>query len=47
LEEIELAKNLSLTDESQRELELAAFQPFISERQQAGRPVKVFFGPEV
>jgi hypothetical protein len=45
LEEIELGKNPSLTDESQRGPELAAFEPFVSARQQAGRPVKVFFSP--
>ena len=46
LEEIELGKNLSSTgstDESQRGPELAAFQPFISARQQADHPVRVFF----
>jgi hypothetical protein len=45
LEEIELGENPFVTDESQREPELAAFQPFVSARQQAGRPVKVFFRP--
>ncbi|KAH9995468.1 hypothetical protein BJV77DRAFT_1093431 [Russula vinacea] len=45
LEEIELGKNPSLTDESQRGPELAAFEPFVSARQQAGRPVKIFFSP--
>jgi hypothetical protein len=44
LEEIELGKNPS-TDESQCGRELAAFEPFVSARQQAGRPVKVFFRP--
>jgi hypothetical protein len=29
----------------QRDLELEAFQPFVSARQQAGRPVKVFLEP--
>ena len=43
LEEIELGKSTLATDESQRGPELAAFQPFISARQQAGRPVKAFF----
>ena len=47
LEEIELGKNPLLTDESQRGPELAAFQPFVCARQQAGRPVRVFFGPVV
>jgi hypothetical protein len=42
LEEIELGK---LTDKSQRGCELVAFEPFVSARQQAGRPVKVFFNP--
>ena len=41
LEEIQLVKN-SLS--SQHETELAAFEPFVSVRQQSGRPVKVFFG---
>jgi hypothetical protein len=44
LEEIELGEDPLLTDESQRGLELAAFEPYISARQQAGRPVEVFFG---
>jgi hypothetical protein len=43
LKEIELGKNSSSTDESQRGPELAAFQPFVSARQQADRPVKVVF----
>jgi hypothetical protein len=45
LEEIELGKNPSSTHESQYGTELAAFQPFVTARQQAGRPVKVFFRP--
>jgi hypothetical protein len=45
LEEIELGKNPTLTDESPRGPELAAFEPFVSARQQAGHPVKVFFSP--
>ena len=45
LEEIELVENTLLTDESQRGPQLTAFEPFISARQQADRPVKVFFGP--
>ena len=45
LEEIELGIDLSLTDESQLGPELAAFQPFVSARQQTGRPVKVFLSP--
>jgi hypothetical protein len=44
LEEIELGE---LTDESQCGPELMAFEPFVSARQQAGRPVKVFFRPVV
>ncbi|KAH9994203.1 hypothetical protein BJV77DRAFT_1066840 [Russula vinacea] len=44
LEEIELSKGSLLSPESQRGSELAAFGPFVSARQQAGRPVKVFFG---
>ena len=44
LEEIELSKDSLLSPESQRGSELAAFGPFVSARQQAGRPVKVFFG---
>jgi hypothetical protein len=43
LEEIELDKKPSVNRESQLEPELAAFQPFVSARQQAGHPVKVFF----
>jgi hypothetical protein len=45
LEEIELFRDPLVTHESQREPELAAFRPFISARQQAGRPVNVCFGP--
>jgi hypothetical protein len=45
LEEIELGKDRLATDESQSADELAVFQPFVSARQQAGRPVKVFFSP--
>jgi hypothetical protein len=44
LEEIELGTNPLSTDESQRGTELAAFQPFISARQRAGRSVNVIFG---
>jgi hypothetical protein len=40
LEEIQLGESLP---ESQRGPELAAFEPLVSVRQQAGRPVKVFF----
>ena len=47
LEEIQLGKNPLLTDESQLGPELAAFQSFVCARQQAGRPVKVLFGPVV
>ena len=42
LEEIELY-TCSMTDNIQPESQLAAFQPFVSERQQAGRPVEAFF----
>jgi hypothetical protein len=47
LEEIELPKFEARETRSQfskRTAELALFQPFVSARQQAGRPVKVFFG---
>jgi hypothetical protein len=44
LEEIQLGKNLSFIHEIQRARQLVAFQPFVSKRQQAGCPVKVFFG---
>jgi hypothetical protein len=45
LEQIELGKYTFSTDESQYEPELAAFEPLVSARRQAGCPVKVFFGP--
>ena len=45
LEEIELGRNPLLTNKSHCRHELAVFEPFISARQQAGRPVKVFFSP--
>ena len=45
LEEIELGKDELRTDESQCRDQLAVFEPFVSARQQAGRTVKVFFGP--
>ena len=45
LEEIDLGEKLSTYEKSQRESLLAAFQPFVSARQQVGRPVKVLFGP--
>jgi hypothetical protein len=44
LEEIDLGRG-SLTDESEWESQLACFEPFVSARQQAGRPVRVFFSP--
>ena len=44
LEEIDLGRG-SLTDESEQESQLACFEPFVSARQQAGRPVRVFFSP--
>ena len=40
LEEIELCNSLA-TNEIQRESELAAFEPFVYARQQAGRPVNI------
>jgi hypothetical protein len=43
LEEIELSNDPSLTDESQRGPELAVIDSFVSARQQAGRPVKLFY----
>jgi hypothetical protein len=42
LEEIDLGKKQ--LDESERGSQLAAFQPFVAARQQAGRPVKVSSG---
>jgi hypothetical protein len=42
LEEIDLGQQPF--DEGQCGAELAAFEPFVSARQQAGRPVKVFYG---
>jgi len=45
LEEIGLGKNPLLTYETEHGRELAAFQPFISARQQLGHPVKVSFRP--
>jgi hypothetical protein len=43
LEEIDLGEKP--IDESQCRSQLAAFEPFVSARQQAGRPVNVFFRP--
>lgn len=43
LEEIDLGKKPFYN--SRRRPQLAAFEPFVSARQQAGRPVKVFFRP--
>jgi len=47
LEEIELCMPLisSTNSEDQPASELVAFQPFVSARQQAGRPVRIFWGP--
>jgi len=45
LEEIDLGEKLKPFYESERRSQLAAFQPFVSARQRAGRPVKVFFRP--
>ena len=47
LEEVELGKDPSRTPESQSGPELAAFQPFVSARKRAGRPVKVLFSPQL
>jgi hypothetical protein len=44
LEEIQLGKNFRFTHEIHSVHQLAAFQPFVSTRQQAGGAVKVFFG---
>ena len=44
LEEVEL-EYPSVTEESQCGPRLAAFEPFVSARQHAGRPVQVFFSP--
>jgi len=45
LEEIELGINTFMNSESERASRLATFQPFVSARQQAGCPVKVFHRP--
>jgi hypothetical protein len=45
LEEIELGNGEFWIHQRRGESELAVFQPFVSARQQAGRPVKVFFRP--
>ena len=44
LEEVELEYPW-VTEESQCGPRLAAFEPFVSARQHAGRPVEVFFSP--
>jgi hypothetical protein len=44
LEEIQLDENTRFSYGIQREYQLEAFLPFLSTRQNAGRPVKVFFG---
>ncbi len=44
LEEIELGRDVGFICESDRANRLADFQPFVSTREQAGRPVKVFSG---
>ena len=46
LEEIEIGRGHFLGRQSRSEPELAGFKPFISARQRAGHPVKVFFRPE-
>ena len=45
LEEIELGNGEFWIRKRRSESELAVFQPFVSARRQAGRPVKVFFRP--
>ncbi len=47
LEKIELCKSTFCTAETQLASQLASFQPFVSARQQAGRPVNVSIGPPV
>ena len=47
LEKIELCKSTFCTAETQLASQLAAFQPFVSAREQAGRPVNVSIGPPV
>jgi hypothetical protein len=50
LEEIQLCTMLFSTPQDQPAsggTVLAAFQPFVSARQQASRPVRVFWGPEI
>jgi hypothetical protein len=47
LEKIELCKCTFCTAETQVASQLAAFQPFVSARQQAGRPVNVSIGPPI
>jgi hypothetical protein len=46
LEKIEIGDGDYWTSQTRSESQLAGFQPFISARQRAGRPVKVFFRPE-
>ena len=43
LEEIQLGKGMPLAPQSQSESKLKVFRPFVSARQQAGRPVKISF----
>jgi hypothetical protein len=43
LEEIQLSEMVFIDDEDYRTSQLAVFQPFVSTRQQAGRPVKVAY----
>ena len=43
LEEVQLGQGMRLTPQSQSEGKLEVFRPFISARQQAGRPVRITF----
>jgi hypothetical protein len=43
LEEIQLGKGMLWTQKSHSETKLAVFRPFVSARQQAGRPVRISF----
>ena len=47
LEEIYFCKRETVIDESERGTFLAAFQPFLTAREQAGRPVNVFFSSDL
>jgi hypothetical protein len=43
LEEIQLGKGMPFAPQSQSETKLKVFRPFVSARQQAGRPVRITF----